>query len=172
LFLPLRQNFFYTVEYRNWKQVQTGYGALTREMEKEIKQLSQVCELWENGVIVESVDGTILSWNKGARTSTAIPLLRSSGKNTLSWCPAMSMTIFLSILKRINQGAPVARYDTIHLRKDYSRMTVSLTIPRSRRKTATLLPSPFLSTTPPTRLRKRIIYRFDPEFAHRHLHRQ
>ena len=35
-------------------------------MEKTIKQLSQVFESWENGVILETVDGVITNWNKGA----------------------------------------------------------------------------------------------------------
>ena len=99
LFLPLRQNFFYTVEYRNWKQVQTGYGALTREMEKEIKQLSQVCELWENGVIVESVDGTILSWNKGARDLYGYSADEVIGKKHSFLVPGDVNDDFLSILK-------------------------------------------------------------------------
>jgi len=35
-------------------------------MEKEVKQFSQVCNLWENGIVIEAPDGTIISWNKGA----------------------------------------------------------------------------------------------------------
>jgi len=108
-------------------------------MEKEIKQLSQVCELWENGVIVESVDGTILSWNKGARDLYGYSAAEVIGKKHSFLVPGDVNDDFLSILKRINQGAPVARYDTIHLRKDYSRMTVSLTISPVKAETGNII---------------------------------
>ena len=112
---------------------------LTREMEKEIKQLIQVCELWENGVIVESVDGSILSWNKGARDLYGYSADEAVGKKHSFLVPGDVNDDFLSILKRINQGAPVARYDTIHLRKDYSRMTVSLTISPVKAETGNII---------------------------------
>jgi diguanylate cyclase (GGDEF)-like protein/PAS domain S-box-containing protein len=112
---------------------------LTREMEKEVKQLSQVCELWENGVIVESVDGAILSWNKGARDLYGYSAAEVIGKKHSFLVPGDVNDDFLSILKRINQGAPVARYDTIHLRKDYSRMTVSLTISPVKAETGNII---------------------------------
>ena len=108
-------------------------------MEKEVKQLSQVCELWENGVIVESVDGTILSWNKGARDLYGYSAAEVIGKKHSFLVPGDVNDDFLSILKRINQGAPVARYDTIHLRKDYSRMTVSLTISPVKAETGNII---------------------------------
>jgi diguanylate cyclase (GGDEF)-like protein/PAS domain S-box-containing protein len=108
-------------------------------MEKEVKQLSQVCELWENGVIVESVDGAILSWNKGARDLYGYSAAEVIGKKHSFLVPGDVNDDFLSILKRINQGAPVARYDTIHLRKDYSRMTVSLTISPVKAETGNII---------------------------------
>ncbi len=31
-------------------------------MEKELRQLSNIFELWDSGVILETMDGTIASW--------------------------------------------------------------------------------------------------------------
>ena len=108
-------------------------------MEKEAKQLIQVCELWENGVIVESVDGVILSGSKGAGALYGYTSHEAIGKKHSFLVPGDVNDDFLSILKRIKQGEPVARYDTIHLRKDYSRMTVSLTITPVKAETGNII---------------------------------
>ena len=97
-------------------------------MEKEIKQLSQVCELWENGVIMENTDGTIVSWNKGAQDLYGYSPNEAIGKEHSFLIPPGVNDNTLQVLKKISQGEPVARYDTIHLRKDGSRMAVSLTV--------------------------------------------
>ena len=97
-------------------------------MEKEIKQLSQVCELWENGVIMENTDGTIVSWNKGAQDLYGYSPNEAIGKEHSFLVPPGVNDNTLQVLKKISQGEPVARYDTIHLRKDGSRMAVSLTV--------------------------------------------
>jgi diguanylate cyclase (GGDEF)-like protein/PAS domain S-box-containing protein len=97
-------------------------------MEKAIKQLSQVCELWENGVIMENVDGTIVSWNKGAQDLYGYSPNEAIGKEHSFLVPPDVKDNNLQLFKKINQGEPVARYDTIHSRKDGSRMAVSLTV--------------------------------------------
>ena len=97
-------------------------------MEKAIKQLSQVCELWENGVIMENVDGTIVSWNKGAQDLYGYSPNEAIGKDHSFLVPLGVKDSTLQVLKKISQGEPVARYDTIHSRKDGSRMAVSLTL--------------------------------------------
>jgi diguanylate cyclase (GGDEF)-like protein/PAS domain S-box-containing protein len=97
-------------------------------MEKAIKQLSQVCELWENGVIMENVDGTIVSWNKGAQDLYGYSPNEAIGKDHSFLVPLGVKDSTLQVLKKISQGEPVARYDTIHSRKDGSRMAVSLTV--------------------------------------------
>src|SRR5208283_785991 len=97
-------------------------------MEKEVKQFSQVCDLWENGVIIETLDGTIISWNKGARDLYGYSPDEVIGRRHSFLVPADVNDDTLQVLKRIKQGEPAARYDTIHLRKDNSRMTVSFTV--------------------------------------------
>ncbi len=97
-------------------------------MEKEVKQFSQVCDLWENGVIIETLDGTIISWNKGARDLYGYSPDEVIGRRHSFLVPADVNDDTLQVLKRIKQGEPGARYDTIHLRKDNSRMTVSFTV--------------------------------------------
>ena len=97
-------------------------------MEKEIKQFSQVCELWENGVIMETADGTIVSWNKGAQDLYGYSPNEVIGKEHSFLVPSDVHDNTLQVLKKISQGETADRYDAIHLRKDGSRMTVSLNV--------------------------------------------
>ncbi len=97
-------------------------------MEKEIKQLSQVFESWENGVILETVDGVIADWNKGAHDLYGYSAEDVVGREHSFLVPFDVKDNTLEVFKKIRQGEPGARYDTVHKRKDDSRVHVSLNV--------------------------------------------
>jgi len=97
-------------------------------MEKEVKQFSQVCDLWENGIVIEAPDGTIISWNKGAVDLYGYSPDEVIGRSHSFLVPADVKDNILQVLGKISQGEPVARCDAVHLRKDGSRITISLTV--------------------------------------------
>jgi len=97
-------------------------------MEKVAKQFSQVCELWGNGVIVESINGAIISWNKGAQDLYGYSPDEVIGKNASFLVPSDIQDDTLQVLSRIILGEPNVCYDTVHLRKDNIPITVSLTV--------------------------------------------
>ena len=97
-------------------------------MEKALKQLSQAFESWENGVLLETVEGTIASWNKGAQDIYGYCADEVIGKEHSFLVPSDVEDNALEALKRIKRGEPSAHYETIHRRKDDSRVHVSLTI--------------------------------------------
>src|SRR5271157_4323778 len=97
-------------------------------MEKEVKQFSQVCDLWENGIIIETLDGTIVSWNKGACDLYGYSPDEVVGRSHSFLVPADINDDILHALEKISHGEPVARCDAVHLRKDGNRVTVSLTV--------------------------------------------
>lgn len=97
-------------------------------MEKEIKQLSQVFESWENGVILETVDGVIADWNKGAHDLYGYSAEDVIGREHSFLVPFDVKDNTLEVFKKIRQGETSARYETIHKRKDGSRVHVSLTV--------------------------------------------
>jgi diguanylate cyclase (GGDEF)-like protein/PAS domain S-box-containing protein len=96
-------------------------------MDKEIKQLSQACELWENGVIIETPEGTIVSWNQGAQNLYGYAPDDVIGKPHSFLVPSDINDKTLEVLKAISDGKRGTRFETIHLKKDGSRMTVSIT---------------------------------------------
>jgi diguanylate cyclase (GGDEF)-like protein/PAS domain S-box-containing protein len=97
-------------------------------MEKELIQLSQICELWENGVILETVDHIITSWNKGAENLYGYSADEVIGKEHSFLVPSNVNDNMLEVQNKIMQGKTSPQFDTIHIRKDGSRVNVSLTI--------------------------------------------
>ena len=84
--------------------------------------------MWENGVIMETADGTIVSWNKGAQDLYGYSPNEVIGIEHSFLVPSDVHDNIAQVFKKISQGETVDGYDAIHLRKDGSRMTVSLTV--------------------------------------------
>lgn len=97
-------------------------------MVTEVKRLSQVFEAWENGIILENVDGNIISWNKGAWELYGYSADESLGKSHSFLVPPDVNDNTLEIMHRIRKGESSTHCRTTHLRKDGSRIEVSLTI--------------------------------------------
>jgi diguanylate cyclase (GGDEF)-like protein/PAS domain S-box-containing protein len=97
-------------------------------MDKTIGQLNHVFESWENAVIVETMDGVITNWNKGARDLYGYSADDVIGREHSFLVPFDVQDNTLEVFKRIKQGEPSAHYETVHKRKDNSRVHVSLTV--------------------------------------------
>ena len=97
-------------------------------MEKEIRQLSQVFEPWEDGVILVTAEGTIVSWNKGDQDLYGYSAAEVIWKEYSFLVPSDVNDNTLEVMGKIGQGEPNGRYETIHMRKNGSRVNVSLTI--------------------------------------------
>jgi diguanylate cyclase (GGDEF)-like protein/PAS domain S-box-containing protein len=103
-------------------------GGYSQDMDKELKRLSQIFESWENAVIVETVDGVITNWNKGAHDLYGYDAQDVIGREHSFLEPLDFRDSTSEAFKRIKQGEPSIRHDTVHKRKDDSRVHVSLTV--------------------------------------------
>jgi diguanylate cyclase (GGDEF)-like protein/PAS domain S-box-containing protein len=97
-------------------------------MENEIKRLSQVFESWENAVIVETMDGIIANWNKGAHDLYNYIAEDVIGREHSFLEPMDVRDSTLEAFNRIKLGESSVHYETVHRRKDESRIHVSLTV--------------------------------------------
>jgi PAS domain S-box-containing protein len=97
-------------------------------MEKDVKAFNQVCDLWENGIVIETPDGMIVSWNKGAVDLYGYSPDEIIGRSHTFLVPADVKDDILPVLEKISQGEPVALCDAVHLQKDSSLVTVSLNV--------------------------------------------
>jgi PAS domain S-box-containing protein len=97
-------------------------------VKNEINQLGQVCELWENGVIIETGEGIIASWNKGAQDLFGYSADEAIGKPHSLLVPVDIGDNRPEIIKRIRAGEPSVSFESVHCRKDGSRINVSILV--------------------------------------------
>jgi diguanylate cyclase (GGDEF)-like protein/PAS domain S-box-containing protein len=94
----------------------------------EIVQLGQACKLWENGVIIETGEGIIASWNKGAQDLYGYAADEAIGQPHSFLVPEGVTDNTREVIKQIGAGEPSARFDTVYRRKDGSRINVSMLV--------------------------------------------
>jgi diguanylate cyclase (GGDEF)-like protein/PAS domain S-box-containing protein len=97
-------------------------------MEKILTQLSSIFESWEGGVLLETLDGVIISCNKNAQNLYGYSAEEIIGKEYSILIPPDIKENYLDILNKISRRECVSSYKTVHKRKDNSRVHVSLTI--------------------------------------------
>src|SRR5262249_9280912 len=76
----------------------------------------------------QNLDGTIASWNRGAEQLYGYTALEVVGKPLSILAPPDQPDELPGILGRLGRGERVDHYETVRVRKDGSRVDVSLTI--------------------------------------------
>lgn len=99
-----------------------------REAEKSRFHLAAIVESSNDAVISKDLNGNITSWNKGAENLFGYKAEDVVGKSITILIPPDYLDEEPKILERIRQGEKVVLYETTRMRKDKSRVEVSLTI--------------------------------------------
>jgi diguanylate cyclase (GGDEF)-like protein/PAS domain S-box-containing protein len=97
-------------------------------MHKKIEQTAHLFDSWDNAVILITNSGVIASWNKGARDLYGYSAAEIIGQEYSFLLPFDVKDETLMMFKKIQSGEPGARCDTVHRRKDDSRVHVELTL--------------------------------------------
>ncbi|MET0678753.1 MAG: PAS domain S-box protein [Bradyrhizobium sp.] len=79
-------------------------------------------------IITASLDGTITGWNSAAERLYGYKAAETTGKNITMLVPTDRLPEIGDTLRRIGWGETIAENETVRLRKDGSRIHVSLTI--------------------------------------------
>jgi PAS domain S-box-containing protein len=82
----------------------------------------------DDAIISENLDGVILSWNKAAERLYGYTAAEVVGKSLAILVPADHPNELAAIIERLKRGEGIEHYETVRLRKDGSRLEVSLTI--------------------------------------------
>jgi PAS domain S-box-containing protein len=90
--------------------------------------LAAIVESSEDAIISKNLDGTIVSWNKGAERLYGYAAGEVVGKPLSILVPPDHPDELPALLERLRRGERVEHYETVRLRKDGSRVDVSLTI--------------------------------------------
>jgi len=100
-----------------------------RVRSQEVKALlASIVESSDDAIIGKALDGTILSWNKGAENLYGYSAGEVIGRPISILAPADRRNEIPEILERIRRGEKVAHFETVRRRKDGTLVDVSVTV--------------------------------------------
>jgi PAS domain S-box-containing protein len=99
-----------------------------RKRSQEVKALlASIVESSEDAIIGKALDGTILSWNKGAENLYGYSADEVMGRPISILAPADRYDEIPNILERIRRGEKISHFETVRLRKDGTTVQVAVT---------------------------------------------
>ena len=99
-----------------------------RKKTEENQRLADVVESSDDAIITKTLDGIILSWNKGAEGIYGYSKIEVIGKNISLLAPPELKKEIEELIAKIKLGEKVRHYETSRLRMDGSLINISLTL--------------------------------------------
>jgi len=118
LFLRLSNPIIRSLEERTFKLEKTN---------EELKRLAFIVESSDDAIVSTTLDGVVLTWNKGAEKIYGYTEMEVKGKSISILLPPNRPDELLEILKKIKRGKSVDHYETTRQRKDGKIVDVFLT---------------------------------------------
>lgn len=110
------------------KKVQTGQRMLPARAEDASALLSAIVESSDDAIISKDLNGIITSWNLSAERLFGYTPEEAVGQPITMLIPPDRLEEEPRILARIRRGERVEHFETVRVRKDGSRLDISLTI--------------------------------------------
>jgi PAS domain S-box-containing protein len=101
---------------------------LRLKADKAIGLLAAIVDSSEDAIISKTLEGVITSWNTGAEQLFGYTAEETIGQPISMIIPHERRDEEISILARLRQGQRIDHFDTIRVRKDGSKLEISLTI--------------------------------------------
>ncbi len=108
--------------------IQTDTWTDRKRSEEETARLAAIVECSEDAILSKTLDGTIISWNRGAARLYGYEADEVLGRSVLLLIPPEQPDELPSILMRVREGKRIEHYETVRTGKDGRRMDISLTI--------------------------------------------
>jgi PAS domain S-box-containing protein len=99
-----------------------------RQAEEARDQLAAIVESSDDAIIGKTLDGRITSWNAGAERLYGYPRADVIGQSIALVIPPDRPDELPAILARLQRGERLEHYETVWMRKDGTRLGVSLTV--------------------------------------------
>jgi PAS domain S-box-containing protein len=99
-----------------------------RRNQDALSYLGAIVESSDDAIIGKTLDGTILSWNKGAERIYGYSLEEAKGRSISFLIPEHRTDELLQIYRRIKSAELIERHETTRVRKDGKVIDVSLTL--------------------------------------------
>jgi len=101
--------------------------ASVAEVESQ-RLLAAIVESSEDAIVTKDLNGTITSWNQGAERIFGYTGEEVIGKSISLLIPPDHFDEEPGIIERIRRGERVEHYETVRIRKDGTRLNISLTV--------------------------------------------
>jgi len=98
-----------------------------KQNEVAVARLAAIVQSSDDAVIGKNLDGFVTSWNAGAEKIFGYPEHEMIGEPMLRLIPPERHQEETEILTRVRRGESVRHFDTVRVRKDGSRIDVSIT---------------------------------------------
>ena len=98
------------------------------EMERVTGLLAAIVDSSDDAIISKNLNGIITSWNQGAERIFGFTAREAIGKSIALIIPPDRHDEETKILERLNKGERIDHFETVRLRKDGTRLDISLTI--------------------------------------------
>ena len=98
------------------------------QAEEAREWLAAVVESSEDAIISKTLDGVIIAWNHGAEAIFGYTAAEAVGKSMLMLFPPDRIQEETEILARISRGERMKTFESMRLRKDGERITISTTV--------------------------------------------
>ncbi len=90
--------------------------------------MASIVESSDDAIIGKTLDGTIISWNKGAERLFGYTAAEAIGQSMMLIIPAERAAEEPAILRRVARGERISHFETERVRKDGARIEISVTI--------------------------------------------
>jgi PAS domain S-box-containing protein len=101
--------------------------------------LAAIVESSDDAIISKSLNGTILSWNKGAERIFGYLAEEIIGKSILLLIPPGGLDEEARIIEQLRNGKRIDHYETVRIAKDGSKVDISLSVSPIRDKAGNII---------------------------------
>jgi PAS domain S-box-containing protein len=101
---------------------------LRQEAQRATSLLSAIVDSSDDAIVSKNLDGTITSWNKSAEGLFGYAAREAIGRNINLIIPQDRREEERAIIEQIKRGERVDHFETVRLRKDGSKVDISVTI--------------------------------------------
>jgi PAS domain S-box-containing protein len=106
-------------------------GAVVAERRRDettLARLASIVESSDDAIVSKTLDGVITSWNGGAERLYGYSAAETVGRPIALIIPPDRPNEMLRILARVERGEHIESYETVRMRKNGTRLEVSLTV--------------------------------------------
>jgi PAS domain S-box-containing protein len=102
--------------------------SLRQKADKAIGLLAAIVDSSDDAIISKTLDGVIMSWNVGAERLFGYTAKEAIGQHISLVIPSDRRDEETAILERLRRGERIDHFDTVRVRKDGTKLDISLTI--------------------------------------------